>query len=169
MQARRPKTFSAFRSGTAAAILLTLGCAPHANASKIETDCASQRAERVSVLDVAAERLDSHLTDPGIGRPTDATPPDTADTDRAVRVPPSPEFDAVMTRILEASVLDVAEDKRLPASDVDSSPVAEADADSDAADASPSDAEWANDAARLPGLSDAAAERYRRQMYRTDI
>jgi hypothetical protein len=166
MQARRP-TFSAFRSGAAAAILLALGCAPHASASNIETDCASQRADRVSGLEVAPERLDSHLIDARIARPSGAS--QSAESESVERVAPSPEFQAVMTRILDASVLDVAEDERLPASELDSSPVAEADPDSDGVEAQPSDAEWTTDSARLPGLSDAAAERYRRQMYRTDI
>ncbi len=163
MQARRP-IMSAFPGGAAAAALL-LACvwAPYAAASKIGTDCPDQRTDPPAAFDVAAEELESRLTETA---PVHGAGKAAADrrTEVADRVPSSPEFDAVMTRILEASMpTDTADE-------ADAAPVAEADVDAEAAENPPTaSSDWASDSARLPGLSEAAAERYRRQMFRTDI
>lgn len=158
---------SAFSGGTAAAAMLLLLCASHASASKIEPDCAHQRADRSEALNLAGEALEDRLGESGFGRSrSESSPLPTKDGDR---VPPSPEFEAVMTRILEVAVLDGVDDERQSVDDADVSPIAEADIDADAAERPPGDVDWASDSAHLPGLSDAAAERYRRQMYRTDI
>jgi hypothetical protein len=165
MQARRPTTTSAFRGGAAtAAILLALVCAPCAHASKIEPRC----TDRPAALDVAGDELDSRLTDAGPGLSGSDALPDPAGED-AEHVPPSAEFQAVMTRILEASLVSGAETGGPSADQADVSPVAEADVDVDTAERVPADADWASDSAELPGIPEAAAERYRRQMYRTDI
>lgn len=148
--------------------MLLFLCAPYANASKIETDCPHQRADQAEALALGGEALDARLGETAVERPGggDRSTPADGSGDR---VPSSSEFDAVMTRILDASILDRIEDQRQAADDADVSPLAEADLDSETADGARSDAEWASDSAHLPGLSDAAAERYRRQMYRTDI
>lgn len=146
--------------------MLLLLCASYANASKIEPDCAQERADRAEVLDLAGEALDA------LSMPADAMADAMADKaadNTAEHVPSSPEFEAVMSRILEVSVLDGVDDDGRRADDADVSPVAEADVDGNAAERSESDAGWASDSAQLPGLSEAATERYRRHMYRTDI
>lgn len=165
MQARRPTMMSAFPGGAAAAaILLACFCAPHAYASKIEPRC----PERPAALDVADDELDSRLAETGLARSSSDALPGRAGED-VEPVPPSPEFESVMTRILEASLMDGADDGHPAADDADVSPIAEADVDAEAAERPRTDADWASDSAALPGISEAAAERYRRQMYRTDI
>lgn len=167
---------SAFSGGAAAAAMLVLSCAPYANASQFETQCAHQRADRAGALDLAGKELDARLTDGGLRRAGSDSLSAPLETN-ADRVPSSPEFDAVMIRIREDSAPDRDDDNRgvpesphvSPHVSSDASPIAEADVDGDVAERTLSEAEWASDSAHLPGLSDAAAQRYRRQMYRTDI
>ena len=167
------------RGARAAALLLSVVCAQAFGASGIDPLC-DETADSSASLQVAVEEFSVEVVDHGGSSEVAAIHSTVPASAVPVLQPQSPSVDVILRRIFDEST------PRSPAiaqSDIDRLAIAapliehavpgQDEIPADAIDADASDAADKGEAvgihARFPDLSDADTQRYRQQMFRTDI
>lgn len=167
------------RGPGAAALLLGLMCAPANSAPNIDVLC-DRSDDPSSSLEVSVDEFSIEVVDHGGSSGVASVPSNVPGSAVSALQPKSPSVDTILRQIFDEST---PRDPAIPQSDVDrqatAAPLAELTApepdeipadtlDSESSDNS-EDGEAVGVHAQFPGLSNADTERYRQQMFRTDI